>query len=105
MDWWQPYTEEWLVPPVERAKRVSEKQAFYVRLSSPLVKIVLLRGACPGLPPRTLADTFTRAVLLTPLSFIPGLALVVLSAIRSLTMGRLLHRSVRFLLLYGSARC
>ncbi|BGO96901.1 hypothetical protein NBRC10513v2_002616 [Rhodotorula toruloides] len=74
-DWWQPYTEEWLVPPVDRAKRAAEKQSFYVRLSSPLVRIVLLR------------------VLLTPLSFIPGLALCVLSAIRSLTMGRLLHRS------------
>ncbi|BGP23656.1 hypothetical protein JCM10295v2_002557 [Rhodotorula toruloides] len=74
-DWWQPYIEEWRVPPVDRAKRASEKQSFYARLSSPLVRIVLLR------------------VLLTPLSFIPGLALVVLSAIRSLMMGRLLHRS------------
>ncbi|GAA5944102.1 hypothetical protein JCM3775_003901 [Rhodotorula graminis] len=74
-DFWQPYTEEWLVPPVERAKRAGEKQSFYMRLSSPLMRIVLLR------------------VLLTPLSFIPGLSLAVMSAIRSLTLGRSLHRT------------
>lgn len=44
-DWWQPYTEEWLVPPVERAVRTAEKQSFYSRLSSPLVRMLLLKGA------------------------------------------------------------
>ncbi|BGP38870.1 hypothetical protein JCM10449v2_002808 [Rhodotorula kratochvilovae] len=73
-DFWQPYTEEWLVPPVERAQRAGEKQSFYMRLSSPFVRIILLK------------------VLLTPLSFIPGLSLCVMSAIRSLTLGRSLHR-------------
>ncbi|GJN87655.1 hypothetical protein Rhopal_000610-T1 [Rhodotorula paludigena] len=76
-DFWQPYTEEWLVPPVERARRAAEKQSFYVRLSSPLVRTVLLK------------------VLLTPLSFVPGLSLCVISAIRALTLGRSLHRPVR----------
>ncbi|TNY24626.1 hypothetical protein DMC30DRAFT_413230 [Rhodotorula diobovata] len=74
-DFWQPYTEEWRVPPIDRAKRAGEKQAWYSQLSSPLVRMVLLK------------------VLLTPLSFVPGLSLCVLSAIRSLTLGRSLHRS------------
>ena len=43
-EWWQPYTEEWLVPPVERATRTAEKQSFYSRLSSPLVRMLLLKG-------------------------------------------------------------
>ncbi|GAA5975380.1 hypothetical protein JCM10908_005144 [Rhodotorula pacifica] len=73
-DWWQPYTEEWLVPPVERASRAAEKQSFYSRLSSPLVRMLLLK------------------VLLTPLSFIPGLSLCILSSIRALTLGRYLHK-------------
>ncbi|GAA5888528.1 hypothetical protein JCM5296_001058 [Sporobolomyces johnsonii] len=73
-DFWQPYVEEWAVPPIERAKRSSERQSFYVRLATPLVRIVLLR------------------VLLTPLSFIPGLSLCVMSAIRSLTLARHLHK-------------
>ncbi|KAK4053567.1 hypothetical protein OIV83_001735 [Microbotryomycetes sp. JL201] len=71
---WQPYFEEWAVPPVERAKRAAEKQAFYRRLTSPIVRMVVLK------------------VLLTPLSFIPGLALVVTAAIRSLTTARVVHR-------------
>lgn len=33
------------MPPVERARRAAEKQSFYVRLSSPLVRTVLLKGA------------------------------------------------------------
>ncbi|GAA5837106.1 hypothetical protein JCM11251_005256 [Rhodosporidiobolus azoricus] len=74
VDWWQPYVEEWKVPPVERASRASEKQNFYTKLSTPLVRIILLK------------------VLLTPLSFIPGLSLTVMAAIRSLTLGRQLHR-------------
>ncbi|GAA5931605.1 hypothetical protein JCM1841_004725 [Sporobolomyces salmonicolor] len=73
-DFWQPYVEEWAVPPIDRAKRSSERQSFYVRLASPLVRIVLLR------------------VLLTPLSFIPGLSLCVISALRSLTLARYLHK-------------
>ncbi|KAM0788628.1 hypothetical protein ACM66B_001747 [Microbotryomycetes sp. NB124-2] len=71
---WQPYFEEWAVPPIERAKRASEKQAFYTRLTSPIVRMVVLK------------------VLLTPLSFVPGLALVVIAAIRSLTTARVVHR-------------
>lgn len=43
-DFWEPYFEEWAVPPIERARRASEKQAFYMRLASPVVRIVLLRG-------------------------------------------------------------
>ncbi|GAA5882677.1 hypothetical protein JCM3774_002809 [Rhodotorula dairenensis] len=73
-DWWQPYTEEWLVPPVERATRAAEKQSFYTRLSSPIVRMLLFK------------------VLLTPLSFIPGLSLCILSSIRALTLGRYLHK-------------
>lgn len=75
-EFWEPYFEEWAVPPIERAKRAAEKQAFYVRLTSPLVRMVVLK------------------LLLTPLSFIPGLALVVTSAIRCLTLARMLHQPV-----------
>ncbi|BGP54617.1 hypothetical protein JCM8202v2_002204 [Rhodotorula sphaerocarpa] len=73
-DWWQPYTEEWAVPPLERASRSAEKQSFYTRLASPLVRMILLK------------------VLLTPLSFVPGLSLCILSSIRALTLGRSLHK-------------
>ncbi|SCZ93613.1 BZ3500_MvSof-1268-A1-R1_Chr6-3g08772 [Microbotryum saponariae] len=72
-EFWQPYVEEWARPPVERAQRNSQKQAFYLRLASPLMRMFVLR------------------VLLTPLSFIPGLAIVVLSALRCLTLGRSMH--------------
>lgn len=44
-EWWQPYTEEWAVPPLERASRSAEKQSFYARLASPLVRMILLKGA------------------------------------------------------------
>ncbi|GAA6008454.1 hypothetical protein JCM10207_007117 [Rhodosporidiobolus poonsookiae] len=74
LEFWGEYTEEWKVPPVEQAKRAAEKQPFYEKLTSPLVRIALLK------------------VLLTPLSFIPGLSLTVMAAINSLTLGRHLHR-------------
>ena len=58
-----------------------------------------VRPACspsPWLVARPLTTHSSRlAVLLTPLSFIPGLSLAVMSAIRSLTLGRSLHRTVR----------
>ena len=38
------------MPPIERAKRAGEKQSFYMRLSSPLMRIVLLRGASRLIP-------------------------------------------------------
>ncbi|KWU41930.1 hypothetical protein RHOSPDRAFT_22049 [Rhodotorula sp. JG-1b] len=85
-DWWQPYTEEWLVPPVERATRTAEKQSFYSRLSSPLVRMLLLK------------------VLLTPLSFIPGLSLCILSSIRALTLGRHLHKPLTLLRDYSPSQ-
>ncbi|GAA5929672.1 uncharacterized protein JCM15063_004216 [Sporobolomyces koalae] len=70
---WQPYVEEWSKPPFERAKRSSQRQPFYRKLASPLFRMFVLR------------------VLLTPLSFVPGLALCVMSSIRSLTLARQLH--------------
>ncbi|KAI5480034.1 hypothetical protein MNV49_001999 [Pseudohyphozyma bogoriensis] len=73
-DFWGPYVEEWSVPPIERAKRNAEKQTFFARLGTPLVRTVLLK------------------VLLQPLSFIPFLKLFTMAAIRALTMGRILHR-------------
>ncbi|GAA5986886.1 hypothetical protein JCM11641_006581 [Rhodosporidiobolus odoratus] len=74
LEFWGEYVEEWKVPPVEKAERAAEKQNFYTKLSTPLARIVVLK------------------VLLTPLSFIPFLPLTVMSAIRSLTLGRQLHR-------------
>lgn len=56
-DFWQPYTEEWLVPPIERARRAAEKQSFYVRLSSPLVRTVLLKGALKPLSQPSVSPT------------------------------------------------
>lgn len=73
VEFWQPYVEEWKVPPYERAQRGAERQSFYKKLASPIFRMIVLR------------------VLLTPLSFIPGLALCVLSSIRSLTLARQLH--------------
>lgn len=45
-----------------------------------------------------LTNLACHLVLLTPLSFIPGLALVVMSAIRCLTLARLLHKPVSSLI-------
>ncbi|GAA5879444.1 hypothetical protein JCM8547_008146 [Rhodosporidiobolus lusitaniae] len=73
VDFWLPYQEEWFVPPVEQAARAAEKQNFYTKLSTPLVRVVVLK------------------VLITPLSFIPFLSLTIMAAIRSLTLGRQLH--------------
>ncbi|ORY73220.1 hypothetical protein BCR35DRAFT_293795 [Leucosporidium creatinivorum] len=73
-DFWGPYVEEWRVPPIERAQRAAQKASFYDRLASPLVRLAVIK------------------VLLTPLSFIPGLSLVVTSAIRCLTLARTLHK-------------
>ncbi|KAM0754703.1 hypothetical protein T439DRAFT_119710 [Meredithblackwellia eburnea MCA 4105] len=73
-EFWQPYFEEWSVPPIERAQRNAEKQKFFNRLGTPLARLIILK------------------VLLTPLSFIPFLSLIVSAALRSLTMGRILHR-------------
>ncbi|GAA5913927.1 uncharacterized protein JCM6883_000120 [Sporobolomyces salmoneus] len=72
-EFWQPYVEEWKVPPFDRAKRSAERQSFYKKLASPIFRMLVLR------------------VLLTPLSFIPGLALCVMSSIRALTLARTLH--------------
>ncbi|GAA6013052.1 hypothetical protein JCM11491_000953 [Sporobolomyces phaffii] len=73
VEFWGPYVEEWRVPPYERARRNGERQSFYMKLASPLFRMLVLR------------------VLLTPLSFVPGLALCVMSSIRSLTLARQLH--------------
>ncbi|GAA5961832.1 hypothetical protein JCM3765_004088 [Sporobolomyces pararoseus] len=75
LEFWGPYVEEWKAPPFERAKRSAERQSFYKKLTSPIFRMLVLR------------------VLLTPLSFIPGLALCVMSSIRSLTLARQLHQS------------
>lgn len=88
------YCEEWAVPPIERAKRASQKQAFYTRLASPIVRIVLLKGASRQSATYIIANLAAYIVLLTPLSFIPGLALVVISALRCLTLARSLHNPV-----------
>jgi hypothetical protein len=92
--WWGEYEEEWLEPPVGKAQRAAEKQGFYQKLSTPLVRVVLLKGAFSRSSSLSLSANLRslRAVLLTPLSFIPFLSLTVMAAIRSLTLGRNLHR-------------
>lgn len=101
-EFWGPYVEEWKVPPVERAKRASEKQSFYARLASPVVRLVIIKGklGTAGSLARTSLTLHCYTVLLTPLSFIPGLSLVVTSAIRCLTLARTLHKPVRHLTVY-----
>lgn len=48
--WWGGYEEEWLVPPVAKAARAAEKQGFYTKLSTPLVRVVLLKGSFSFFP-------------------------------------------------------
>lgn len=43
-EFWGPYVEEWAVPPVERAKRNAEKQSFFARLGTPIVRMIVLKG-------------------------------------------------------------
>lgn len=48
-EWWSPYCEEWLVPPFERAQRAMQKQSWYARAASPLIRMLVVKGA-PVLP-------------------------------------------------------
>ncbi|PWN44972.1 hypothetical protein IE81DRAFT_298049 [Ceraceosorus guamensis] len=72
-DWWTPYFEEWAEPPLAKAEKNAKKQAIYMRLASPLIRIFVLK------------------VVLLPLDFIPFMGLIASSVIRSLSMGRQLH--------------
>lgn len=44
VEFWGNYVEEWKVPPIERAKRSSERQSFYQKLASPIFQMFVLRG-------------------------------------------------------------
>ena len=44
-DFWQPYVEEWAVPPLERAQRNADKVKFYRRIQHPLFRLLILRCA------------------------------------------------------------
>ena len=44
-DFWKPYFEEWELPPVERAQRSLLRQSWYAKLSGPLVRMLVLKGA------------------------------------------------------------
>lgn len=87
--------------PAHRPRQAGGREAGLVqpalepaRAHGPAQGCALLRPF-PSARPKSLTDV--HPVLLTPLSFVPGLSLCVLSAIRSLTLGRSLHRSVRAL--------
>ncbi len=47
-DWWGPYVEEWQEPPYAKAEKQGKKAKLYVRLATPIFRIFVLRGACPG---------------------------------------------------------
>lgn len=43
-DWWTEYVEEWEEPPTQKAIKNSKKQAFYLKLATPLLRMVVLKG-------------------------------------------------------------
>lgn len=49
-DWWTPYTEEFKNPPTQKAIKDAKKQAWYLKLASPLVRFVILKGKSLPLP-------------------------------------------------------
>ncbi|CBQ68735.1 conserved hypothetical protein [Sporisorium reilianum SRZ2] len=74
-DWWTEYVEEFSNPPTEKAIKDAKKQGWYLKLASPLVRFVILK------------------VFLLPVDFVPFFGMALGAALRSLTYGRILHKS------------
>lgn len=72
-DWWTDYYEEWEEPPTQKALKGAQKQSFYTKLATPLLRF------------------FVFKVLLLPLDWVPFLSLFLSAWLRSLTLGRQLH--------------
>ncbi|KAN0061867.1 hypothetical protein ACQY0O_005861 [Thecaphora frezii] len=72
-DWWTEYFEEFSNPPTEKAIKDAKKQAFYVKLASPFVRMVVLK------------------IFLLPVDFVPFFGMALGAALRSLSFGRTLH--------------
>ncbi|CAO1618943.1 unnamed protein product [Sympodiomycopsis kandeliae] len=72
-DWWSDYYEEWETPPTEKAMKQAKKQAFYTKLATPIIRMVILK------------------VFLLPLDWIPFFSLGISAYIRSLSLARQLH--------------
>lgn len=72
-DWWTDYAEEWQEPPTEKALKQAKKQAFYTKLATPIIRMVVLK------------------VFLLPLDWVPFFSLGVGAYIRALSLGRQLH--------------
>lgn len=43
-DWWTEYVEEFSNPPTEKAIKHAKKQGWYLKLASPLVRFLILKG-------------------------------------------------------------
>ncbi|TKY89058.1 hypothetical protein EX895_001589 [Sporisorium graminicola] len=74
-DWWTEYVEEFSNPPTQKAIKDAKKQAWYLKLASPLVRFFILK------------------VFLLPVDFVPFFGMALGAALRSLTYGRLLHKT------------
>ncbi|KAL7006823.1 hypothetical protein EMMF5_003709 [Cystobasidiomycetes sp. EMM_F5] len=72
-EFWQPYVEEWAIPPIDRSKRSLLRQGFLQQSRNPIVRILISK------------------FLLMPLNFIPFLGLIVSAGLSSITMARVLH--------------
>lgn len=43
-DWWTEYVEEFSNPPTQKAIKDAKKQGWYLKLASPLVRFLILKG-------------------------------------------------------------
>lgn len=43
-DWWTQYVEEYSNPPSKKAIQNAKKQAWYMKLASPLVRFFIMKG-------------------------------------------------------------
>jgi len=70
LEFWQPYVEEWKVPPFDRAKRSAERQSFYKKLASPIFRMLVLRGELTSGRKSALPLTDLSTANSTPHSFV-----------------------------------
>lgn len=43
-DFWQPYVEEWKVPPFERARRSAQRQGFLMQANNRFVRLAIFKS-------------------------------------------------------------
>lgn len=83
-EFWQPYVEEWAIPPIDRSKRSLLRQGFLQQSRNPIVRILISKCRSTPMPFACLCSLTSTTVLLMPLNFIPFLGLIVSAGLSSM---------------------